>query len=188
MSIVFMLNRKFFFDRARLTLFDGKLLRRQVAGLAALLDYWEKHYEKGDDRWLAYVLATVHHETDRTFQPIEEYGKGRGKLYGMHDQQTGKMYYGRGFVQITWKANYAKLSRVIGEDLVVHPEKALELGIATKILFEGMVRGLFTGKKLGDYFNAKSDSWMTARRIVNGTDKARLISSYALRYYEAISY
>lgn len=183
-----MINRKFFFDRLRLTLFDGRLTRSQVAGLSALLDYWEKHHQEGDDRWLAYALATAHHETDRTMQPIEEYGRGKGRAYGKPDPQTGHVYYGRGFVQITWKANYAKLSKVVGEDLVAHPEKVLELGIATKILFEGMIRGLFTGKKLSDYFNAKSDGWVTARRIVNGTDKARLISSYGLRYYGAISY
>lgn len=183
-----MINRKFFFDRVRLSLFDGRLSRSQVAGLSALLDYWERYHEEGDDRWLAYVLATAHHETDRTMQPIEEYGRGKGRVYGKRDPQTGKTYYGRGFVQITWKTNYAKLSKVVGEDLVEHPEKALELDIATKILFEGMIGGLFTGKKLRDYFNSKSDRWITARRIVNGMDKARLVSNYALHYYGAISY
>jgi hypothetical protein len=69
-----LLNGKFFFDTARLRLFDGKLKATQVAGLSAILDEWEEHHAGKDDRWLAYVLATVHHETDRTMQPIKEYG------------------------------------------------------------------------------------------------------------------
>ena len=68
------INRKFFFDTARLTLFDGGLRKPQVEGLTVLLNYWEKNHAAKDDRWLAYVLATAHHETDRRMQPIREYG------------------------------------------------------------------------------------------------------------------
>ena len=43
-----------------------------------ILDEWEKNYAKADDRWLAYALGTAHHETDRTFGPIREYGRRQG--------------------------------------------------------------------------------------------------------------
>ena len=69
-----MINRDFFYDRVRLQLFAGSLKPGQVAGLNAILDEWERSHAAKDDRWLAYMLATVHHETDRTFQPIKEYG------------------------------------------------------------------------------------------------------------------
>jgi hypothetical protein len=51
-----------------------------------------------------------------------------------------------------------------------------------------MTRGIFTGKKLDDYFNAKTDDWINARRIINGTDRASLVADYGHEYYAAISY
>jgi putative chitinase len=182
------INRPFFYAQARRTLFDGNLSGRQVEGLQAILDEWEKNHAKKDDRWLAYMLATTHHETDRKMWPIEEYGRGRGRKYGRPDPQTGQVYYGRGFVQLTWKYNYEKMGRKLGADLVNKPERALELPIATKIMFTGMMDGSFTGKKLTDYLNPKIEQWVSARRIINGLDKAKLIASYATRYYASLSY
>jgi putative chitinase len=182
------INRKFFFDTVRLSLFDGKLKQSQVDGLTCFLNEWENNYAKCDDRWLAYILATIHHETDRTFRAIEEYGKGKGHKYGRPDSQTGKAYYGRGFVQLTWKGNYERMSSVVKRDLVRQPELTLEPTIATQICFHGMMQGSFTGKKLSDYFNPQKDDWVNARRIINGTDKANNIASYAKLFYRAISY
>src|SRR5947209_7871087 len=68
------LNRPFFFSYVRLHLFGGSLKQSQVDGLTAILDYWDEAYSGKDDRWLAYMFATAHHETDRKFQAIEEYG------------------------------------------------------------------------------------------------------------------
>lgn len=73
-----MINRKFFFDQVRLYLFGGRLSQKQVDGLTAILDGWEDKYAKRDDRRLAYMLATTHHETDRKMWPIEQYGKAKG--------------------------------------------------------------------------------------------------------------
>ena len=56
------INRKFFFDVVRLHLYEGRLSKKQVEGMTSLLDYWEKNHSAKDDRWLAYVLATTHHE------------------------------------------------------------------------------------------------------------------------------
>ena len=182
------INRPFFYSQARRTLFDGRLSGRQVEGLEAILNEWEANHSKKDDRWLAYMLATTHHETDRKMWPIEEYGRGRNRTYGRPDPRTGKTYYGRGFVQLTWNYNYEKMGRKLGIDLLNRPERALELPVATKIMFSGMIEGSFTGKKLSDYFSPSVESWTSARRIINGLDKAQLIASYATRYYGSISY
>jgi hypothetical protein len=73
-------------------------------------------------------------------------------------------------------------------DFVNHPERVLELRHATNIMFYGMINGIFTGKKLGKYFNSRTDDWIGARRIINGLDRAHLVASYARKYYAAISY
>ncbi len=182
------INRRFFFDQVRRTLFLGTLRQPQVDGMNAILDDWESKYASDDDRWLAYALATTYHETDQKMQPIEEYGKGRDRPYGVKDPETGQVYYGRGFVQLTWKANYQKMGDLLGVDLVHDPAKALDLRVATDILFIGMIRGLFTGKKLEDYFNATTDDWVNARRIVNRLDRAQAIAVYGHNFYSAISY
>ncbi|MEZ5832111.1 MAG: glycoside hydrolase family 19 protein [Dongiaceae bacterium] len=183
-----MINRTFFFDQARKTLFDGKLKQSQVDGLSAILDTWEDGYAKKDDRWLAYMLATAHHETDRTMQPIREYGRGKNRKYGIPDPDTGQVYYGRGFVQLTWRANYEAMSKLVKDDLVADADLALRPDYASIIMFEGMIRGSFTGRKLATYFNPEKEDWGNARRIINGTDKANTIASYGKGYYAAISY
>lgn len=183
-----MINKKFFYEHVRLHLFHGTMKPKQYNGIETILQEWEKNYIQSDDRWLAYMLATTHHETDRTMQPIEEYGKGKGKPYGVPDPVTNKAYYGRGFVQLTWKYNYDKMSTVTNNNLVINPEYALDITTSTKILFYGMINGSFTGKKLNSYFGSGKEDWINARRIINGLDKANLISGYAKQYYAAISY
>lgn len=182
------INRKFFFETIRARLFGGKLSQTQVEGITEILNAWEKDYWNRDDRFLAYLLATVFHETDRQFQGIREYGKGKGRKYGVPDKATGQTYYGRGFVQLTWKDNYQKFSNLCDKDFVHNPDLVLELFYCVKIAFIGMVGGYFTGKKLSDYFNDKKEDWINARRIINGTDKANLIADYAKKFYSAISY
>jgi putative chitinase len=161
--------------------FGTSLSQGQVAGIEAILDEAEK---RGTMRaHLAYMLATVYHETAHTMQPIEEYGRGKGRKYGVPAGPYGRVYYGRGFVQLTWLANYEKAGRKLGIDLVKFPERALELRIATAIMFDGMAEGWFTGKKLSDYDGARYD-FINARRIINGTDRAEQIAKYA-RAFEA---
>ncbi|GJE59231.1 hypothetical protein MPOCJGCO_1319 [Methylobacterium trifolii] len=109
------------------------------------------------------------------------------KAYWTPDAQ-GKSWLGRGFVQLTHKANYEKMAAITGVDLVNHPDLAMTVGVATKILIDGMIAGSFTGKKLGDYFSATKEDWVNARRIINRTERAELVASYARKYYAAISY
>ncbi len=190
-----MINRKFFFDHVRAFLFQGSLKQSQVTGLTAIMDEWEKNWGKKDDRWLAYMLATAHHETDRTMMPINEYGKGKGRKYGENLKMDGTRYtdttnifYGRGYVQLTWYENYQKAGKKLGLDLIKNPELALVPANASEIMFNGMNEGWFTGKKLSTYFSPTAEDWVNARRIINGLDKANLIAGYAKQYYAAISH
>ena len=174
------INRTFFFDQVNLRLFDGKLPGNARATLEQVLDYWEQNSPKADDRWLAYAMGTAHHERDRTFGPIREYGRGKGKKY--------PPYYGRGLVQLTWDYNYKKMSPKVGVDLYKNPDLALEVRYAIPIMFIGMKEGIFTGKKFADYFSPTKEDWVSARQIINGLDKANTIAGHAKKYYGAISY
>ncbi len=197
------INRRFFYDTVRLTLFDGRMRQTQVNGMNVFLDYWENGFASNDDRWLAYMLATAYHEVDKKMQPIKEYGSDAYffRMYDIEGQRPdvardlgnaqpgdGVKFHGRGYVQLTGRRNYQDMSNRLGVDLVSNPELALETDIAARIIFEGMIDGSFTGKKLSDYFNPTAENWKQARRIVNRLDKAELIAGYGKLFYRAISY
>lgn len=171
-----MINRAKFFAGVRHGPFPGKLNKDQVSGCEAILTEWERR-ELTDLRHLAYMLATAFWETAHTMQPITEYGSQkylRGKKYWP--------WIGRGYVQLTWEANYramTKLLRAAGfdVDLCEDMDAALCPDVAAFIMFEGMQRGSFTGKKLSNYFNKTKNDPVNARRIINGTDKAAQIAA-----------
>lgn len=188
-----MIDRKKFFAGIRQQPFDGKLSAGQVSGTSAILDEWERR-ELTDLRWLAYMLATTKWETGHTMQPIMESGSQsylRSKKYWP--------WIGRGYVQLTWLKNYQKMTQLLhlavkagapaelNVDLTASPDLALRPDIAAFIMFEGMIGGVFTGKKLEDYFNAGKTDWLNARRIINGTDKAAEIASIAKAFFTDLS-
>lgn len=160
----------------------GALSQKKVNALTALLDFVESDEEMSDVRWIAYAFATIKHETAHTYEPIAEYGKGKGKPYGKADPITGQRYYGRGYVQITWKKNYEKLGQLLSVDLVDRPDLAMEPDTAYQILSLGMRDGLFTGKKLSHYIHDETCDYLHARRIINGMDRAPLIAGYAKQF------
>lgn len=203
-----MINRSFFFDQCRQTLFTGKLSQGQVNGLNFILDVWEASHAKKDDRWLAYALGTAFHETAFTMQPIRERG-GKDYFFRMYDPGSplparaalakrmgalpgdGALFYGRGYVQLTWRANYAKMGKAFGLDLTssaAAADQVLQAELAAKIMFKGMEEGAFTGKKFADYFNPTTEDWKNARRIINGLDCAEMIAIYSKKFYSAISH
>jgi len=178
------MNRSVFYDAVRASLFAGKLSTSQVEGMEAILDAFQP-YELSQEE-MAYMLATAFHETARTMQPIEEYGKGKGHSYGAPAGPFKKIYDGRGYVQLTWYENYKKAQDKLGVPFVQYPEKALEPKHAADIMIKGMLEGWFTGKKLSDYFNASTTDWINARRIINGTDRAADIAGYAKHFLAAL--
>jgi hypothetical protein len=148
-----------------------------------LLSFISEDIAFTDQRQVAYVLATVRWETRYTYKPIAENGNGAGRPYGIPDPETGQVYYGRGYCQITWKSNYERFSKVVGYDLVAQPDLALEPSVAYRILSVGMREGLFTGKKLDDYINDAGANYVDARRIINDQDHAQTIAGFAERFY-----
>lgn len=191
------MNRQIFIDEVERSLFSSRITQSQIEGINFKLAAWEKS-ELTDIRWLAYMLATSCHETAKTMQPIEEYGKGRGRPYGQklrHDRKPytfpDKLYYGRGDVQLTWYENYEAMGGLLGIPLLEQPELALKPDISAQIMIEGMTRGKsnrgdFTGVSLENYFNAVKDDPIHARRIINGLDKANLIAGYHDKFLTAI--
>lgn len=185
------MNNSIFFTQIRTSLFK-KLTTLQVEGMEAIIDYWQTK-DLYDNRKIAYILATVYHETAATMQPIEEYGKGRNKPYGKRLKMSRKPYadtenifYGRGFVQLTWYENYEKAGKLLNRDLISEPELMLEVKYSAQVAIEGMLSGMFTGKKLSDYFNSRQTAPVQARRIINGTDKADKITNYYKLFLAAI--
>ena len=132
---------------------------------------------------IAYVIATAEWETNHQCVPVKE-------AYWLKEEWRKKHlkyypYYGRGYVQITWKENYEKFSNLFGEDFVNFPDKMLEPKWAAKTIVIGMRDGLFTGVSLDDVTNSELlVDYKKARRIINGTDKADVIASMAVENYK----
>ena len=192
-----MIDRKKFFDSIRASLFGGTLSQSQVDGIDFLLNVWERHFEKPNPRdgtkWLSYCMATVYHETAKTMQPVEEYGKGKGKSYGQPAGPHGQCYYGRGHVQLTWEENYKKgekrLKDIYKVDASLHkePHRMLDHETSALVLYDGMIEGWFTGVGLPKYFNSTVEDPVNARRIVNGLDRADLIAGYYRKFKNALA-
>lgn len=201
-----MIDRARFFAGIRQQPFDGKLDAGQVSGVTAILDEWERR-KLTDPRWLAYMLATTKWETDHTMQPIREAGgaayltrnydvrganPARARRNGNTVPGDGVRYSGKGFVQLTWKNNYDKMTKLLRRagvqvDLVERPDLAMRPDVAAFVMFEGMIGGVFTGKKLADYFDAKTTDWFGGRKIINGVDKAAEIAGIAKMFYADIT-
>lgn len=177
------INKANFYAKIRKSF--GTLKQSQVEGFEAFLNEWEAQ-KLTDVRWLAYILATVWHETAKTMQPIEEYGKGKGLKYGK-PASNGIIYYGRGHTQNTWETNYIKLTKASPiYDFHNKPELLLQMKPSIWATFYAMKTGLYTGKKLSDYFGGVNDNPIGARKIVNGTDKAELIAGHHNKFLEAL--
>nr|WP_318283184.1 MULTISPECIES: chitinase [unclassified Ochrobactrum] len=184
----------------------------QVDGTSAILAEAERRGLPDDQ--LAYVLATAFHETGGKMQPIEENLKYTtaaqikktwpsrfstvgaaqpyvrnpqalaNKVYGGRMGNTGTndgwRFRGRGLAQITGKDNYKKYG--LGDN----PDAALEDSTAVRILFDGMINGKFTGRKMADYFGSGWAAPQDARAIVNGSDKASLIAGYYRNFLDSL--
>src|SRR5690625_2620218 len=169
---------KEFFDKVRGSLFGGSLSQTQVDGLNRILD----ESKNLSTKHRAYILATAYHETDKTMTPLREYGRGRGRVYGVVDE-SGKAPYGRGYVQLTWRENYVRADERLGLDgaLAQDYDVALDAEVAAKILVRGMSEGWFNKYKLSDF-----NTYLDMRRVVNGTDRAALIAEHARKFEDAL--
>jgi hypothetical protein len=191
--MAFEIDRGIFLDFCRRVPFRRMLTQNQVDGLNALLDAFDK-WKAPDLPARAYMLATAFHETAETMRPVREVGEGRGHAYGEPTGPWHKAYYGRGYVQLTWFANYRHATvqlrkyGVIGidVDLARDPDLMLQTDLAAATLIFGMRDGWFTGRTLGDYFGRPKPLWVEARRIINGEDCAGKIARDALAFNVAL--
>lgn len=187
---------KAFFDSLRESGVLGSSLKPdQVSGLEAVLGAAK---EAGWPlAFAAYALATAGHETNYTMQPVRE-------AFWLSENWRSKNlryypFYGRGYVQLTWKENYAKADRELAlrGSLNDNLDLALDPGIAAKIMVKGMQEGWFCGDKAGkrhtlarhvpvDGAAASAAQFSSARRIINGTDKAGKIAGEAIKFQAAL--
>lgn len=209
------MNSPAFFSAIRDPLFGGSMTQSQVKGLTAILDAWAKDFLSTTSlTQLAYCLGTAYHETARSMQPIDEHGNTAyfTKLYDIKGSNPrlakelgnvkagdGALFHGRGFVQLTGRANYAKATKKLqklgilaaNDNLETNPELVKRLDVAVAILFVGMEEGWFTGGKLDKYIDDQIDGdehkdFVTARKIINGTDCNEKIAGYADRFLVAL--
>lgn len=147
-----------------------------------------------DLRQRAYVIATVAHETAGTFAPLEErYNGDPQEYFRRYDNRVdlgnvhpgdGHKYRGRGFVQLTGRANYERLGKLLKLDLVKEPDWLKDETVSYNVLSLGMRLGLFTGRKLGDFITDGKTDYIHARAIVNGTRKGEILADKAVQIGE----
>ncbi len=129
---------------------------------------------------VAYVLATTQWETNQTFKPVREaYWMDEG---WRREHFTYYPYYGRGYVQLTWKKNYERYTEILEVDMVNEPDRAMDPRIALFVLVHGFKTGTFTGRKITDYINEVTTDFIRARRCINGTDRAHEIAEIAEKF------
>lgn len=195
------MNRQAFFDSCRKGVMGPTLDADEVSGAEAILDAMAG----APLAYTAYALATAWHETAHTMQPIREFG-GTAYLKRMYDitgqrpklakgmgntvPGDGVRYCGRGYVQLTWRANYRRAGEKLGYPLEGNPELAMRKDIAAQIMRRGMEEGWFTGKAFSHFLPADAPAnrtaFMNARRIINGRDKEALIADYAVEFQAAL--
>lgn len=218
----------------------GTLDEEQRGGLNQVLDFIETDAELLDVRHVAYMLATLMHESRKApkwklrWQPEHEsgyanqpYGKpveitdwaGRplGPDYkvaqGPLDKQgkrqpppasakaAPQVFYGRGYVQLTWQDNYRAMDEALGLRGALHlnPDLAADAddpSVAYRIMSYGMRMGSFYGSgrkhvqgagfvgghRLADYIAGERCDYYNARDIIiGGHDKATEIADYAAK-------
>lgn len=175
-----------FFTTIRSPARCGPLKTGQVEGFNAVL----AAAEGAPLSHAAYMLATAWHETNRTMQPVRE-------AYWLSEEWRRDHlrywpWYGRGYVQLTWEANYRKADEKLGLDgaLLADADLAMRPDIAARIMRRGMDEGWFTGVKLSAVLPstgvATRTQYMDARTIINGRDAADLIEDYAQWFERAL--
>jgi predicted chitinase len=113
------------------------------------------------------ALATIATEVP-DFAPVNEYGgpaqwrkyESRADLGNTHPGD-GVRYHGRGFIQLTGRANYRGYGRKLGVPLEQNPNLALDPAVAARVLAAYM-------KDHGIAGLAARGDWQGVRRAVNG--------------------
>lgn len=179
-------HHKMKFDHVKFIELCGgeKLQAGQRDGLLFLLTSFENDEAMTDIRWIAYCFATIQRECGNTYQPIEEYGKGKGKPYGAII--NGHAYYGRGYTQNTWIENYKMLTRAWNKqhpdrklNFVTNPELLCVPEYAYWAMSYAMRTDAYTGVGLDEFIKGDKCDYLHCRKVINGMDHAAEIAKVA---------
>ncbi len=85
----------------------------------------------------------------------------RMRIRDMQNRYWSSCYYGRGFIQLTWKKNYQAYGEALGLDLLLKPDLMLEAEPAARVL------ALYFDR-MGVHVAADAHDWRAVRRLVNG--------------------
>jgi len=138
----------------------------------------------------AYVLATANHETAGFSHMSEIDGQNQAIRLGYNG---GKNWFGRGYAMLTGQNKYQMWSsKDVGglgwtnQDLVSNPDLLVtDKALSARILVSGMKYGSFSGAGNGTletYINNNKVDFISARKIVNGNDKASQYAKTATDY------
>jgi len=100
-------------------------------------------------------------------------------------------------VQLTWDGNYETADDQLGLNgaLLANFDLALDTDISARVMVRGMTEGWFAGDKIGRhkfarYLPAKgtatASKFTSARRIINGIDRAEVVAGYAMPFQAAL--
>jgi hypothetical protein len=168
----------------------GAMTKAQVEGIEAKLAAFAA--AASPIAHVAYGLATSFWETGQKMHPVQEIGRGRGYPYGKPGKHGGQIAYGRGDVQLTWDYNYERADDELGLKgaLTSNYDRALEIEISAQIMVIGMTEGWFTGRKFSSYLPVKGlatlPQFTSARRIINGIDRAEKVAGFAMSFQAAL--
>lgn len=186
---------KFFAAVKAPALFTSALKPDQKAGLEAILA--AAAAAKWPLSFAAYALATAFHETAATMQPVRE-AFWLSESWRKAHLTKYYPYYGRGYVQLTWRKNYERADRELGlgGKLVSNLDLGMKPEVAAPIMIKGMEQGWFCASKDGARHDlarhvARSGpstraQYQSARRIINGVDKADKIAGEAIAFQSAL--
>lgn len=135
---------------------------------------------------IAYVLATVEHETNKTFEPVREAYWVKNAEEWRKNNLRYYPYYGRGYVQLTWDFNYKYYSELLGIDFESNPDAVMDGSTSVFILVHGFKHGIFTKKKITDYISKTKTNYVGARKCINGNDKAWKIAALAKEWVKKL--
>jgi putative chitinase len=141
-----------------------------ITDLANLLPTYLDKYGINTPLRVAHFIAQAAHE-------------GRKDL-GNTSSGDGKKYKGRGIFQLTGKANYTSMSKILGVDLVNKPElaKTAEISIQTACEY-------WNGRKLSDFAD-KDDVTSITKKInggLNGFEDRKAFLSRAKQFINSTS-
>ena len=92
----------------------------------------------------------------------------------------GARFKGRGYVQLTGRLNYTRYSDIAGLQLARLPIIVMNWpALSVFIIVDGMVRGIYTGRRLSDFVNDTKQDFFNARQVINGHDRAQKIADQA---------